>query len=544
MPHIDARTGEIVIRIVYDGAPEAGKTTNVHQLATLISLQRRGAAKSPGATGDRTEFFDWLDFTGGYLDGRRVRCQLVSVPGQSRLLHRRRYLLDSADAIVFVTDSRPDAFVAAAQNLATTVRIAERSDEGVRVGLILQANKQDLPDAVAPAEVASALGVRATTPVVGSVAAEGEGVMQTFILAVRLATDRVRALLSAAAPAIRSSHDDPEKLHEELLEVERAEAARVEAERLEAERAEAVRAAAERAEAARREAERIEAERREAERIEAERSEAESVEAERRESERVEAEHGAAEKRLGATTELRRNGATEDRDRDIVLPRAHEIASGHVWPPVKGRAAFASATARPLRVPQSLRPWAPAEGIELESDDGWVLHSSEQWVFDDETSARLRLLTLVRHLLPLGDWVAEGRSLAIAKDGGLWRLWLLTPQVPSIDEHAAALLRRNGAPALAAFLGGAVATLATWRALGPLERLLPAGTSGMGVQDGRLVLLSLDDGSPSPESVRREPVSELSMLAARLAVGHGELQRWLEGDGAALLRFANSTERA
>ena len=153
MPYIDRRSGEVILRIVYDGAPEAGKTTNVQVLAGLISLQRRGALQSPGTVGLRTEFFDWLDFSGGYLDGRKVRCQLVTVPGQPRLLHRRRYLLETADAIVFVTDSRPDALEEARGSFATTVGLTERVAGKIAAGVLLQANKQDMTGALPPAEV-------------------------------------------------------------------------------------------------------------------------------------------------------------------------------------------------------------------------------------------------------------------------------------------------------------------------------------------------------------------------------------------------------
>ncbi|HSD90838.1 MAG TPA: ADP-ribosylation factor-like protein, partial [Kofleriaceae bacterium] len=223
MPHIDARSGEVVIRIVYDGAPEAGKTTNVAKLGTLMSLQRVGAAKKPGTTGDRTEFFDWLDFAGGYLDGRRVRCQLVSVPGQSSLLHRRKYLLEKADAIVFVADSRRGMFDGAIHNFATTVRMVERLAGPVPIGVILQANKQDLPEALSPPDVAKQIGTSSLMPVVGSVASRGDGVMQTFILAVRLATDRVRALLLGDDLAGFEQHSDtPEALFAAMLELEKA----------------------------------------------------------------------------------------------------------------------------------------------------------------------------------------------------------------------------------------------------------------------------------------------------------------------------------
>src|SRR5690606_40863495 len=112
----------IVIRIVYDGPPEAGKTTNVLQLSQLMSAQRRGTLASPGTSGERTAYFDWLDFLGGYVDGRRVQCQLLSVPGQAHLAARRRALLETADALVFVSDSRREHLEAERQHLEQTLQ--------------------------------------------------------------------------------------------------------------------------------------------------------------------------------------------------------------------------------------------------------------------------------------------------------------------------------------------------------------------------------------------------------------------------------------
>ena len=51
---------------------------------------------------------------------------------------------------------------------------------------------------------------------------------------------------------------------------------------------------------------------------------------------------------------------------------------------------------------------------------------------DTEVEARLHLLALVRRLLPQIDLLPEARSLAVAKDRGRWRLWLLTPEIPSL----------------------------------------------------------------------------------------------------------------
>ena len=71
MPFLDQRTGALVVRVVYDGAAEAGKTTNLRRLEEGLRLTRRGArVEAPGSAGRRTQFFDWLDFQGGEVGGR------------------------------------------------------------------------------------------------------------------------------------------------------------------------------------------------------------------------------------------------------------------------------------------------------------------------------------------------------------------------------------------------------------------------------------------------------------------------------------------
>ncbi|MBX3248856.1 MAG: hypothetical protein KF901_16895 [Myxococcales bacterium] len=216
MPYIDRQNGELVIRIVYDGSPEAGKTTNVRALSTLLSMQRRGQVVAPGTTSRRTEFFDWLDFSGGYVDGRRLRCQLVSVPGQPSLLRRRRYLLESADAVVFVADSHPFLVEESRQSFRQLREMLVRVEGELPIGVVLQANKQDRPNALTPSALANRLAVGATVPVVGARAHEAEGVRESFLLASRLATERVRALLARESVA-ETGLGSAESLHEAML---------------------------------------------------------------------------------------------------------------------------------------------------------------------------------------------------------------------------------------------------------------------------------------------------------------------------------------
>src|SRR5690349_23457204 len=105
MAVLDTAAGEIVIRIVYDGPAEAGKTTSLRALAG--SLAQRTHTPAEDGSG-RTLWFDWMEYVGGRFEGYRIRCQLVSVPGQVELAARRRQIVLGADAVVFVGDSTPD----------------------------------------------------------------------------------------------------------------------------------------------------------------------------------------------------------------------------------------------------------------------------------------------------------------------------------------------------------------------------------------------------------------------------------------------------
>jgi len=209
------------MRVVYDGAPEAGKTTNVISLTRQVGLSRRGAVDSPGSSGRRTEFFDWTDFAGGYVDGRRVRCQLVSVPGQPELLHRRRYLLESADAVVYVVDSRPEHSAQTRAGLARTRRALARLERGAGVGLVVQANKQDLTGALSPEALASELELPPEVAILPASAHLDTGVLRTFTFAATLATDRVRAVLAASDPVSQTPVcDSPAELYRAMLRLD------------------------------------------------------------------------------------------------------------------------------------------------------------------------------------------------------------------------------------------------------------------------------------------------------------------------------------
>lgn len=175
----------LCVRIVYDGVGGAGKTTNLKALCNLFATQRTTELFSPGEAEGRTLYFDWVQILAGAICGFPLMCQIISVPGQAVLTPRRRHLLSSADVVVFVCDSDPAAIGRAQRGLALI-------DEMKRdVPLLVQANKQDSPQALSGRRVLEALGRDAA--VVEAIATEGVGVVDTFVAAVRVVSRQMHA---------------------------------------------------------------------------------------------------------------------------------------------------------------------------------------------------------------------------------------------------------------------------------------------------------------------------------------------------------------
>lgn len=486
MPHYDKRRGDLIIRIVYDGAPEAGKTTNVRQLSSMLSLQRRGEVASPGSVGRRTEFFDWMDFAGGYLDGRRLRCQLVTVPGQSSLLRRRRYLLETADAVIFVADSHPLLVEENRDAFASLRGVLERVSD-TPVSIVLQANKQDRPNALGPSELAERMGIGARTPALGARAERGDGVKESFLLAVRLAADRVRALalrgaIASGAPEIGES---PELLHELMVERERGEEPPGEEPPLEVAGSAPppiVVLADEPSEAP-----------------------AEPI----------------PEPALASTIDVPAPPPTSPPTPPSPLPPPplpdpSQIPAGCVWPPMTGRAVCASAQDGSFVQTFAALDWAPSDAVGLRSDRGLLAHTRPGWSWASLEEARVALLAEIRALLPVRDVLPEERAVVLGADGDRWRLWVITPDVATLADD----LREAIASPDASDAALAERCVDAWRALrarlGP--RAAPLRPSSVAKIRGSWVLLAFGDALDRPEPPLFAPDSPAPrVLASRLA---------------------------
>jgi len=210
MAYIDERSGDVVVLLAWDGASSAGKTTNLQRLHAQLLSGRAGEVISPETTGRATAWFDWRELSGGIIDDRRVRLQLISVPGQPARLHVRRHLLGLADGVVFVVDADPhrhDVNVAMARELN-----AMHEQHGF--ALVVQQNKIDLGHRAADT-ILRDLALPADTLVIDAHANDDLGVSRTFLAISQLVTARVRGDLASGAVAVGAGLDDVQ-LHRQL----------------------------------------------------------------------------------------------------------------------------------------------------------------------------------------------------------------------------------------------------------------------------------------------------------------------------------------
>ena len=180
MVQINFSLKEVNCKIVYYGPGLSGKTTNlevVHQKAPQTSV---GDLTSIATEGDRTLFFDFLPLNLGQVAGMKTKFQIYTVPGQVYYNSTRKLVLQGADGVVFVADSKRgkmDENIESLKNLEQNLKEHGLSFDTLPV--VLQYNKRDLPEVYSVEELEQELNP-GNFPHVEAVARSGEGVFPTL----------------------------------------------------------------------------------------------------------------------------------------------------------------------------------------------------------------------------------------------------------------------------------------------------------------------------------------------------------------------------
>jgi signal recognition particle receptor subunit beta len=201
---INPKLREINIKIVYYGPAMSGKTTNLIQIHSRVDPSRRGELVSLKTREDRTIFFDFLQLELDRVQGLRPRFNLYTVPGQVRYVASRKLVLQGADGVVFVADSKAGlrrSNILAMRYLQQNLR--ELGCDPAAFPMVIQFNKRDLPDAVPEALLSADLG-RNGILCFSSIATEGVGVFDTLKAIIRLVLAETRRQLPRASQPLVS----------------------------------------------------------------------------------------------------------------------------------------------------------------------------------------------------------------------------------------------------------------------------------------------------------------------------------------------------
>jgi signal recognition particle receptor subunit beta len=175
---------EIDGKIVFAGPPGSGKTELLRAIHARLDPATRGALLTPAEDDGSTVFFDLTTLELGTVDGRPLRVQLLTAPGEPERPLLRRTVLRGADAVVFVADSDTDRRAATRAALDALERdlAALAGDGGPTPPVILLYNKRDLPSAASREELDRSLNA-GNRPAFEASATRGEGLIEPLVAA-------------------------------------------------------------------------------------------------------------------------------------------------------------------------------------------------------------------------------------------------------------------------------------------------------------------------------------------------------------------------
>ena len=181
MVFIDIQHREVTLKLVYYGPALSGKTTNLQQLHAMMSEQAGSNLITLNTRDDRTLFFDLLPLRFQTEGGMQIKLKLFTVPGQVMHAATRKIVLQGADGVAFIADSRISETRSNNESFADLRHnLAENAIAWEDVAVVIQFNKRDLPGIRTDEEV-QMIAAKGEEPVFLATAIEGRGVAETFV---------------------------------------------------------------------------------------------------------------------------------------------------------------------------------------------------------------------------------------------------------------------------------------------------------------------------------------------------------------------------
>jgi len=178
---LDFTARELTLKLVYYGPALSGKTTNLQALHDVSASDATGRLMTLETRDDRTLFFDLLPLRFQGKNGLSVRIKVFTVPGQVIHASTRRLVLQGADGVAFIADSRASETDPSTETFRDLRENLKQNGLSIKqMPLVIQFNKRDLPGARSEAEIAEQAS-QGKEPVYLAVATKREGVVDTFM---------------------------------------------------------------------------------------------------------------------------------------------------------------------------------------------------------------------------------------------------------------------------------------------------------------------------------------------------------------------------
>ena len=146
MPIIDRASHLITCQLGYYGPGKASKTTNLSYLHSALPDNQVASFTTLSTRRDRTLFFDYVPVEVRSVGDYHVRFQRYTVPGPSHNRALPQLVLQGADVIAFVADSRRECPEENPESLHDLhLHLAELSVAARSLPFVFQYNEQDLP---------------------------------------------------------------------------------------------------------------------------------------------------------------------------------------------------------------------------------------------------------------------------------------------------------------------------------------------------------------------------------------------------------------
>lgn len=173
--------GLIQVKIVFWGPASSGKTTNLRAIAKLFPQNITGQPYEVSTSEERTIWEDYLAFQLEFPPYSFI-FHIHTTTGQKRFLATREQVAKNADVILFIADSQEHRLKDNIRSYEELIAFTEN-----KIPIVVEANKQDLPNSVTPEKLRQDLGLPSSIPIYGASAVKCKGVYKVFRDMIRLA---------------------------------------------------------------------------------------------------------------------------------------------------------------------------------------------------------------------------------------------------------------------------------------------------------------------------------------------------------------------